>query len=523
VKKNFRFFIFLFILVVAAYLIVPGRTCATGSKRRPNIVLIYTDDQLPDTLGFQGGNVLTPHLDRIASQGLVFENHHCAATVCSPSRYSLLTGRFGGRCDHPQFLKQFPHGSFLRVENNVYMENDRRNLPALLSDSGYVTGMVGKWHLEPHYRDIADHGYKMFPIDGDPTDPKILAALKFNHDEVARRICKTGFDEARNVYWGNLKEVRLDALNYHNIDWSVQGAHEFMEENQDKPFFLYFSTTLHHGPHPKDSVYGKELVTGKGLLDEPLDVMPTRESIRRRLKDAQLPQETAYCTWLDDAIGSLLNKINELGLKKNTLFIFCSDHGAWRHGKTTCYDGGMQVPMVMYWPGTIDPGRSYEGLTQNIDITPTILELSGAKPPKDMQMDGKSLANIIAGSDEEVHDSLFCELGYSRAVKTKEWKYIAIRYPKDVQDKIDRGIKFNGWENSKLDVPYLVNNSHLGFHASSQNPNYFQLDQLYHLKEDPREEINVIDKYPEQAIIMKRLLQKYLESFQNRPFGEFVK
>jgi arylsulfatase A-like enzyme len=496
-------------------------TCTTASDK-PNIVLIYTDDQLSETLGFEGGNVLTPNLDRMASDGLVFENHHCAATVCSPSRYSLLTGRFGGRCDHPHFLKQFPLGTPLRVENNVYMENDGKNLPALLSGRGYVTGIVGKWHLEPHPRDLVDSGYMTFPLDGNPRNPEILEALEFNHDEIARRICKTGFDEARNIYWGNLKEVRLNALNYHNIDWTVQGAHEFMEENRYEPFFLYFSTTLHHGPHPKDSVYGKELVTGKGLLHEPLDVMPGRESVRKRLKEAGLPAKTAYCTWLDDAIGSLLNKIKSLGLEKDTLVIFCSDHGAWRHGKTTCYDGGMRVPMVMYWPGTIKPGRRYNGLTQNIDIASTIMELCSVEPPKNFDVDGKSLAGVIAGSNEQVHDSLFCELGYSRAVKTKEWKYIAIRYPKDVQEKINRGHKFNGWEGRKLDVPYLVNNSHLGFHASSQNPNYFQPDQLYHLAKDPREEKNVIDQYPEQVKKMKRLLKKYLESFDNRPFGEFT-
>jgi len=250
--------------------------------------------------------------------------------------------------------------------------------------------------------------------------------------------------------------------------------------------------------------------------------MPGRESIRKRLKEAGLPAETAYCTWLDDAIGSLLNKIKLLGLEKDTLVIFCSDHGAWRHGKTTCYDGGMRVPMVMYWPGTIKPGRRYNGLTQNIDIAPTIMELCSVKPPKNFEVDGKSLAGVIAGSNEQVHDSLFCELGYSRAVKTKECKYIAIRYPKDVQEKINRGQKFNGWEGRKLDVPYLVNNSHLGFHASSQNPNYFQPDQLYHLAKDPREEKNVIDQYPEQVKKMKRLLKKYLESFDNRPFGEFT-
>lgn len=503
-------------------ILAPRVDASIRRRRRPNVIVIYTDDQLFDTLGYLGGNVLTPRIDGMAQQGLVFDNHHCACTVCSPSRYSLLTGRYAGRCSHPHFMQAFPSGSPLRVENNVYLENDGRNLAARLTQNGYATGMVGKWHLEPHPRQWTKSEYKTFPQDADPEDPAIAAALKFNHDEVARHIESMGFDDARNVYWGNLKEVRLDALNYHNIDWSVQGAHEFIEDNRDRPFFLYFSTTLHHGPHPKGSVFGKERISGAGILDEAPDVMPSRESIRSRLKKAGLPEDTAYCTWLDDAVGSLLDKVESLGLKERTIVIFSSDHGAWRHGKTTCYDGGIRVPMLMYWPGTIQPGRRFGGLTQNIDLTPTLLDLCGAAPAPDMDMDGKSLAHIVHGDDKSVHESLYCELGYSRAVKTENWKYIAIRYPKDIADRIERGRKFDGWEGRKLDAPYLVVNKHLGFHASRLNTNYFQTDQLYDLRNDPREETNVFDEHPRRARKMKALLTAYLRKFENRPFGEFV-
>ena len=503
-------------------LVASGAAPTRQTKRHPNVVVIYTDDQLFDTLGYLGGNVLTPRIDAMARNGLIFDNHHCACTVCAPSRYSLLTGRYAGRCAHPQFLETFPPGTPLRVENNVYLEKDGRNLPACLSQSGYTTGMVGKWHLEPRLHDRMQSVYKTFPQDADPNDPAIAAAVKFNHDEVARRIKAMGFDDARHVYWGNLKEVRLDALNYHNIDWSVEGAHEFIEANSDRPFFLYFSTTLHHGPHPKDSVFGKERVSGEGLLDKPPEGMPPRDSIRQRLKEAGVPEETAYCTWLDDAVGSLLDKVESLGLKEDTLVIFSSDHGIWRNGKATCYDGGMRVPMVMYWPGTIRPGRRFDGLTQNIDLTPTLLELCGAAPAHGMKVDGKSLAEIIRGGEDPVHDSLFCELGYSRAVKTRDWKYIAIRYPKEIREKIAQGQKFNGWQGRNIDVPYLVANAHLGFHAARLNPSYFEVDQLYDLRKDPREERNVFHEKPKQAKEMKALLTEYLRKFDNRPFGEFI-
>jgi arylsulfatase A-like enzyme len=250
--------------------------------------------------------------------------------------------------------------------------------------------------------------------------------------------------------------------------------------------------------------------------------MPTRDSIRKRLKEAGFSERTAYCTWLDDAVGSLLDKVESLGLKEDTLVIFSTDHGIWRHGKATCYDGGMRVPLVMYWPGTIRPGRRFDGLTQNIDLTPTILELCGATLAPGMNMDGRSLAAIVRGSDSPVHDALFCELGYSRAVKTRDWKYIAIRYPREVREKIAQGQKFNGWEGRKENRPYLVANSHLGFHAARLNPHYFEADQLYDLRNDPREETNVIEQHPQQAQEMKALLTSYLKRFNNRPFGELV-
>jgi len=129
---------------------------------------------------------------------------------------------------------------------------------------------------------------------------------------------------------------------------------------------------------------------------------------------------------------------------------------------------------------------------------------------------------MVLGGDNPVHDSLFCELGYSRAVKTRDWKYIAIRYPKEIREKIAQGQKFDGWQGRKIDLPYLVANSHLGFHASRQNPHYFELDQLYDLRKDPREERNVFLKKPKQAKKMKALLTEYLKKFDNRPFGEFI-
>ncbi len=139
-----------------------------------------------------------------------------------------------------------------------------------------------------------------------------------------------------------------------------------------------------------------------------------------------------------------------------------------------------------------------------------------------METDGISLKSIIETGIGEAHTSLFGELGYSRAVKTKDWKYIAIRYPEDVQDKIDRGETFAGYQGEILDYPYLTQNSHLGHFAAANNPHYFELDQLYDLNADSAETVNVLDQHPEVVAQMRELLSAYLQSFENRPFGEFT-
>ena len=206
-----------------------------------------------------------------------------------------------------------------------------------------------------------------------------------------------------------------------------------------------------------------------------------------------------------------------------TGIIFTPDHGYFRWGKSTLYDYGMRVPMLMRWKGTIKPGGTYDGLAANIDMAPTLLDIVGIEPPDDYAMDGVSLKQVIMnGSQVPVRKALFSEMGYARAVKTKDWKYIATRYPEPVRQRIERGEKFNNYaDHPPLDKPYLTRNSHLGYYAASKNPHYFDADQLYHLKTDEAEDENVFDQYPEVASQMKSALKKALSDFPNRPFGAF--
>lgn len=504
---------------------------ANAAPTKPNIVLFITDDQSWDSLGFMGGKVHTPRLDRMAREGLFLTDFNVTSTVCSPSRYSFLTGRFAGRCEGERFLEEHPPGDQTQVENIGELEPDRWNIAKVLQQNGYKTGFVGKSHVVRHDWLVVGNGkgrksaLESYPKDSDPRDPEINAKMRRNHQKWAYEISKHGFDYADGIYAANLKELECDALNVHNLDWTVAKAFKFLEDNRDNPFFLYFSTTLHHGPAPwvnKFSLTADARMTGEGFVKEGFNVLPSREDVLKRNREAGFKDRDAYALWLDDGVGALLDKIKSLGLEKDTLFIFVPDHGSYRHGKATLYDYGMRVPMVLQWKGTIKANTKYDGLVANIDLAPTIMDICGIEPPDDYRYDGISFKPILFGDRKPLRNALFAELGHSRAVKTKEWKYIAVRYPSDLQSRIDQGRLFNGFKGEKLKLPYLTRNGHLGHYAAAKNPNYFQRDQLYDLKTDPEELKNVHGTQPAVTRKLKTQLATELKRFEQRPFGEFT-
>ncbi len=497
---------------------------------KPNVILIITDDQSWDTLGFMGGEVYTPRLDRMAQSGLLLTDFNITSTVCSPSRYSYLTGRYAGHSTGPRIMEIHPLGEQTQIENNIELEEDRWNLAKILQQYGYRTGFVGKNHIVKHdwLNSRLQRGpFKKYSMDADPRDPEVNEKMRYNHEQWCEILKPYGFDFVDGVYPANLRELYNDALDVHNLEWTVDKVFDFMEESKDEPFFLYFATTLHHGPAPwinKYSLDADPRMTGEGFVAEGFDVMPSRDDVLRRNREAGFEDDKAFALWLDDGMGAILDKLKELGIEKNTLVIFASDHGSWRYGKTTLHDNGMRVPIILQWTGVIDPGSTYDGITANIDIAPTVLDIIGIEPPSDYDIDGLSFKHALFGNQEPIRNYLMGELGHSRAVKSKDWKYIAVRYPPELQARIDRGEKFKPFYDGDppLERPYLTRNSHLGHHSSAQNPHYFDADQLYNLNADPQETINVFDQYPRAARHMKTELAELLRQFESRPFGEFT-
>jgi arylsulfatase A-like enzyme len=539
-------FAVLFLAVSAAF-----ADAAVADDPRPNIVLILTDDQSPiaervaglkepHAFGAYGGQVFTPNIDRMAAEGIRFDQANVATPVCTASRYNYLTGRYSSRSLGPHFNQLYPPGTMARPENMVDLDPPgvRRNLPQLLRDAGYRTGFVGKSHIIKHQlldstNNWARHGLRAYARDADPYDPAVSAALAHNHAKWSEWMKPYGFDFVDGIYPANTKEQHLDAIDQHHLEWTVSKALNFLEGSRDsrQPFFLYFASTIPHGPKPFETQGGKYVfgldsdirITPEGVSWDKYAFMPTRAEIRSRNAAAGFPEDVAYMTWFDAGVGAILQKLRDIGADENTIVILTSDHGLWRNGKATLYDGGLRVPMIVRWPASKQAGRTYGELISNIDFAPTVLDLAGIAPPAGAEIDGRSYRAVLEGSNAPIQEAIFSELGSARSVKTKQWKYIAVRYTEEEQDAITRGEKFNGLPGiPPSDRPYYSRNAHLGFHAASTNPHYFEIDQLYDLEADPKEERNVVAQHPEVVADLRARLATWLRTFPDRPYGEFT-
>lgn len=520
------------------YYEVVAQTPATG----PNIVIVNLDDVSADNyFGFEGRNSLTPTLDDMVSNGIRFTRGYTAATVCAPSRYALLTGRYPTRGTGDAFLATFPLGKLARFTNvNVDLETDGEHIGNWLRQAGYRTGFVGKSHnIHPDIGKTASwpsFGMVAYGQSDDPAaDPAVNGAMKHNQRVVSQIWRGRGFDYVGGLYAANLLELRNDYLNYHHQEWITKHALEFIDENHHQPFFLYMAPTIDHGPIRTDlshSLGADPDYCPEGYRPgEDYSFMPSRASIISEVNAGGYDQPSARMTWIDYSVQAITNKLAEYGLQNDTLIIFTADHGAETvdstpqlTGKTSLYESGMKVPLVMYWPnGIANPGRTYDELVQHIDFVPTILELAGSTNIPGRVVDGQSLVPVLSGSTNAVRDEVYCEIGYARGVRSKDWKYIALRYTPAVYAQIDAGYLWPNYSTGEYTEPrpYYVANSGLGYYAQVDNPCYYDDDQLYNMNTDPTERTNLYGQLPAIQYDLKKRLADYMGAIPDRPFREF--
>ena len=493
-------------------------TVARGE--RPNIIMFLIDDQNPLSIAAFGGDTYTPNLDRMAEEGMKFTRAYVSSSVCTPSRYSFLTGRFAGN-SHSKLYNEAV-GS---AENqgypsfNVALERDKMNVGNVLREAGYTTGFVGKFHLTSKL-DFPEfykrkNGWIDIPKDASP-GPETSAQFKHNERWMRRYLKELGFSWAKNVYPENSHKPYSE----HNPEWTTVAALEFIEENKDGPFYLHLCSTLLHGP---DKSWRRSmdhpLITGEGEVESLPEVMTPRTELLKTITEHGFDPDSHVAgeAWIDDSLGAVMRKLEELGIDDNTLVIFAPDHG--RDGKASVFShGSAQVPMIMRWPKGIPAGQVCDELVQNIDLVPTFFELGKAEKPESYRVDGRSLTPLFEnGTAKDWRDHLYLEMGAARATVTKDWSYIAVRYTNEQIAAIRKASP----QNLPRAMAYI---GRLGIGVrGADRPGFFDEDQLYNLTRDPKERKNLAYK-KDQATRMKEmryLMQQDLEVI-GRPFGEFI-
>jgi arylsulfatase A len=351
--------------VVRIAIIVAGLCVSlAAAAERPNVVILLADDLGYGDIGCFGAPIRTPNIDRLASEGVRFTDYYSAAPNCSPSRAGLLTGRTPGRIGIYDYIDP---GS------PMHLPPEEVTIAEMLKPLGYDTCHVGKWHLSSWERDPqaplqpptpGDQGFDYwFAVDNNSV-PTHLNPLNFIRN---------------GTPVGELKGYSCQLVVDEGIRWLKGRA------DQSKPFFL---NVCFNEPHHK--------------IASPPELIKTYPGV-----DKQTAKYYANVTNMDAAAGRVLAALDELGKRENTLVLFMSDNGPWRDGssgplrakKSSLYEGGIRVPGIMRWPGTIEAGRVSSVPVGAVDFFPTVAEIVGATQPVDKHIDGTSLLPLLHGGE----------------------------------------------------------------------------------------------------------------------------
>lgn len=431
------------------------------NQKKPNILVITCHD-LGDYLGCYGTLVDTPHIDKLAHEGVLFEQHFAVATICSPSRGSLWTGCY----PHTHGLMGLvPRGWEMNVNNCPHAAG-------LLATQGYETHLFGLQHehWNPHalgFQNVHDVRSD-FCVD---VTPVFLDWLQQRHKSEKPFFAAVGYFEA------------------HRIGSASQGpAKEFLGQLPS-----HFKRDEYQPADPRKV--------------EVRSYLPDIPEVREELADFY-----GSINYLDSHVGKIMSSLADLDLLKDTLVIFTSDHGAsFLHSKATMFDGGLKIPLIMRLPDEIPAGMRISDLMSNIDVLPTVLEIAGLPVPEHVQ--GTSFASRINGASTSPRENVFAEKNYtnyfdpSRMVRNKNYKYIRNGLRKGFFDYVLPEIEMSqGSFRNNLDV--------FKFYDSRRVH-----EELYDLENDPAEMHNLINEpaYTEKLVEMRTLLDDHLAT-TNDPF-----
>jgi arylsulfatase A-like enzyme len=377
-------------VLLAAFLL----SCST-SEPRPNLIVLFSDDAGYADFGFQGSQTIrTPHLDQLAASGVRFTNGYVTASVCSPSRAGLMTGRYQQRFGHELNL---PGVADPQVPDSVRgLPLTEQTIADILAENGYATGLIGKWHLG-----LEDHFHP----------------LRRGFDEFfgMRKGSGPYFTGLNGTIEDGITPVHPDSLDYLTDEFGDRAV-DFVRRHRDEPFFLFLSFTTPHTPMHAREDYLEE--------EGPRFQTPVRAKYSSMMRS------------LDGNVGKVLKTLDSLGLRDNTLVLFANDNGGampfngslnapLRGAKGTALEGGNRVAYVLSWPAVIEQNRVFEAPVSTLDVLPTFLKAADIDLPGDREYDGVDLVPYLNGSMTGTpHDTLFWKMQWGAAIRAGDWKLV---------------------------------------------------------------------------------------------------
>ncbi len=393
--------------------------------RTPNIIFILADDLGYGDLSSQGQTKFqTPNIDKLAKEGINFTQHYSGSTVCSPSRSVLLTGQHTG---HTPIRGNKRDGA----NGNWPMSAEAITVAEILKENGYITGAFGKWGL----------GYP--GSEGDPNKQGFDEFFGYNDQTLAHNYYPYFLNHNQDTVW--LEDNAENRTGTYAPITIHEQALKFMEDNKDRPFFMYYPSVI---PHAELFAPEQYMAKYRGKFLPEKEFKGDDEGTPRYKRGGYVSQPESHAAFaaminlLDNQVGEILDKLKKLGIDENTIVIFSSDNGPHLEGgadpdyfdsngpfkgyKRDLYEGGIRMPMLVRWPGKIAAGKKNDHVSAFWDFLPTAAEIAGAKIPENI--DGISyLPSLVGEGEQKKHKYLYWEFHEKNgrlAIRQDEWKLV---------------------------------------------------------------------------------------------------